>query len=297
MMKPRAFMRGRAGRTCPVPSSRGIAMVTVLWFVAAMALLVGGIVGSARTDVRMAQFHLQEAEGTAAADGAVRLFLADYMDGSLSGEVPELARARYRVGEIDVMVVAIPVAQLVDPNSAPLALLRASLEAAGAGSSSSDLAQAIIAWRERPRGQQRGRGLTEFVVAEALLEVPGLGRRVWDRLRDYIAVGSSVGGGLYGGNGNAGAGTQGIALLRSLTPQARAIRGSLDPGPVAVGPNWRAGSGLRIDAMFENGGRSWLRRRWERVGSTGSTGLPWTTERVEGTRIVNGDSETAGLSG
>ncbi|MEM6773427.1 MAG: hypothetical protein AAF640_01140 [Pseudomonadota bacterium] len=278
----------------PAWSNRGIAMVTVLWFVAAMALLVGGIVGSARTDVRMAQFHLQEAEGTAAADGAIRLFLADYVDGVFLGEVPELARARYRVGEIDVMVVAIPVSQLVDPNSAPPELLRSSLEAAGAGSTSSELAQAIVTWRERPRDQRRGRGRTEFAVTEALLEVPGLGRRVWDRLRDYVAVGTGVGGGLYGGAGNSRAAGQGVAVLRTLAPSARAARGSLDPGPVSVGSNWRTGGGLRIDAMFENGGRRWLRRRWERVGASGSSGLPWTTERVEGTRIVNGSAEARG---
>ncbi len=280
--------RGRFGYSQPVSvaTSRGIAMVTVLWFVAAMSLLVAGIVGSARTDVRMAQFRLQEAEGTAAADGAIRLFLADYIDGVFTGETPQLARARYRVGEIDVMIVAIPVAQIVDPNSASPDLLRASLEASGAGGASAQLSRSIVAWRERPAPGQRRRGRTEFAVVEALLEVPGLGRSVWDRLRDFVAVGSGAGRGMDGG---AGAARQGIALLRSLSPQARAARGSLDPGPVAVGPDWRAGGELRVDAMFAHGGRNWLRRRWERVGASGTSGLPWTTERVEGTRIVSGD--------
>jgi hypothetical protein len=276
---------------------RGIAMVTVLWFVAAMSLLVAGIVGSARTDVRMAQFHLQEAEGTAAADGAIRLFLADYLDGRLTGEQPVLARQRYRVGEIDVMVVAVPAAQLVDPNTATPGLLRASLEAAGADEASTQLTRAIVARREQARAGRRGRG-TPFPVVEALLEVPGLGRRVWDSLRDYLAVGVGVGTALNaeaGGRGReGGGGAEAVARLRSLAPQARAQRSSLDPGPVSVGPNWRPGGELRIDAMFQRGGHSWLRRRWERVGAAGSSGLPWTTERVEATRMINRDAALRG---
>jgi type II secretory pathway component PulK len=265
-------------------------MVTVLWFVAAMALLVAGISGSARTDVRMAQFHLQEAQGTAAADGAIKLFLADLVDGRFAADRPVLAWDRYRLGEMEVVVVAVPTAELVNVNGAPPQQLRGALEAAGLGDRSGALTRAIVAMREAPRNQVAARLRSDgaFPVLEALLQVPGLGRAEWDALRDYVTANSF---------GAAGAGrserdsARSLNVLRGLTPAQRASRPSLAPGAVNVGggegAQWNNGGRLRVDAMFRHGGHTWLRRQWVRVGLAGSTALPWSTERIETTRVVN----------
>jgi hypothetical protein len=260
-------------------------MVTVLWFVAAMALLVAGISGSARTDVRMAQFHLQEAQGTAAADGAIKLFLADLVDGRYDAEQPVLAWDRYRISEVEVVVVAVPTSALVNVNGAPPEQISAALDAAGLAGSAAPLMRGIVALREAPSGRRSGDGA--FPVLEALLQVPGLGRAEWDALRDYVTANSL---GASGAGQSARDARRGLEVLRRIAPTVRASRPSLAPGAINVGgaeSQWNNGGRLRIDAMFENGGHTWLRRQWVRVGLAGATGLPWSTERIEATRVVN----------
>ena len=55
---------------------RGVALALVVWFIAGMSLMVGGIVSFARVDTRMTQVHLARAKTIAAGDGAIMLAMA-----------------------------------------------------------------------------------------------------------------------------------------------------------------------------------------------------------------------------
>jgi len=161
----------------------------VVWFIAAMSLLVVGIVSEARTDVRMAQTHVARAKAAAAGDGAINLLLAQ--QGQLreqQGMVPGLTEepvleAAFMIGELPVQVRSVPVSRLLDLRSASPAQL-AELFASAGGLERGDaqrLANTVVQLRNTyasPRLQ----------TVEEWLRVPGFDRALLDALRDDIRM-------------------------------------------------------------------------------------------------------------
>ena len=92
----------------------------VVWFLAAMSLLVSGIVFQARVDTRMAQLHVARAQAVAAGDGAIQLMLADLVAGKVEQQEGSAAMsASYSLGERQVRVELVPASGLIDPTTAP----------------------------------------------------------------------------------------------------------------------------------------------------------------------------------
>ena len=54
-------------------SEAGVALAILVWFLAAMSLLVGSIVMQARVDAKLSGLHLTTARIEAAGDGAIQL--------------------------------------------------------------------------------------------------------------------------------------------------------------------------------------------------------------------------------
>lgn len=262
---------------------RGIALAIVVWFIAGMSLLVAGIVSQAKTDTRMAQLHVAKATTTAAGDGAINLLMADLLEQRFKPEDQLLIQAEYRIGEISVSVLAVPSSMLIDMNSATPEVLQQTLIASGAvmPADAQRVASAIVQWRTAR--QAAGSAVARFKTLEDVVQVEGLNRSAWDRLRDYAVANRSSSS--IAGRGP-GAVDRTLDALTVLSPDARASRQSL----LASSPDEPAGlqrrkGDYRVDAMLRYGDRTWLRRRWVRA-DVGRGGFPWRFLRTEPARII-----------
>ncbi|WP_117318927.1 general secretion pathway protein GspK [Chromatocurvus halotolerans] len=263
---------------------RGVALAIVVWFIAGMSLLVAGIVSQARVDIQLAQLHLFRAQAEAAGDGAIHLLMAQLQEspGADGGAMEGLPFGRYRFGEAEVRVMALPAQALVDVNSAPQALL-AQLWSEAAGlprDEAVQLAVNMVEWRSNRGGGNRGGG--RFDVVEDVLRVEGMTRTRLDAVRHFISAGQG------GGMANA-APQERLRQLSALAPGSGWNSGSLETSalPGARTPQAaRSATRFRVDAIVDVGGRQWLRRRWVASQSAMDSRLPWRTERTEIARVV-----------
>jgi type II secretory pathway component PulK len=272
---------------------QGVALAIVVWFIAGMSLLVAGIVAQARVDTHMAQIHVARAKAAAAGDGAIQLMMVDLMTSRReAGALPE---GRYRVGEIDVAVMLVPQAGLIDINRAQPEVLAALFLLAGGlpEEEARLLAETVVQSRTAPVGQ----GLRLHAV-EDLLRVPGVSRTLLDSVRDFIVVADS-GQGVV--NWSLAPDELLQVLARANPAQAdavRARRGGAGAGdPRSAGGQTASRSGAyRADAIVRYGDKTWLRRRWISIQTSSSSALPWRVTRTEPPRVLMEDSFLLGRS-
>ncbi|MEM9398495.1 MAG: hypothetical protein AAF991_13530 [Pseudomonadota bacterium] len=262
---------------------RGVALAIVVWFIAAMSLLVAGVVAAARTDVRYATLHREKAQVAAAGDGAINLFLADAVSGRFESAgvgSTSVSGGMYTVGDIQFRVLAIPVALHIDPRSANRDLLAELLRISGAVPADQipAVADAVIQWRGGPAAN--GKRIT---VLEDMLEIPGINRAVLDVFADYVYVSRSNGrSGLAADNLRS---RQALQLLQAVSPATRAAFG--DPAAnIPAEANKLASAPIRVDALATVDGRHWLRRKWVTLGGR-QAGLPWRALQVDSARVVS----------
>lgn len=273
-------------------AQRGVALAIVVWFLAAMSLLVAGIVFQSKVDTRMAQTHLAKARAVAAGDGAIELMLAALKSNQLKSfrgrGVPVLS---FEVGEQSVEVFLVPTSGLIDLNGAPRDLLE-KLFVLNGGVEKAEaqlLADNVIKWRQR---LQRGtRQTAKFRSIEDLLQVDGIGRTLLEAIRDSVVVGQVARAGvdwqsappsvLAVLSGNEASKVSSLVEERSggLVPNKTLPRG-LDPRFQSAG----SGSDYRVDALVMIGDKEWLRRRWVSVGSADKGLLPWRYTSTEAAR-------------
>jgi general secretion pathway protein K len=180
-------------------SQGGVALAMVVWFVAAMSLLVVGIVSEARVDVRMAQTHIARAKTMAAGDGAINLLLSqqallrEAQATSAEGELEPVIQAGFMLGEQPVLVRMTPVSRLLDLRTTGVEQL-AQLFAAEGGLASEDaqrLAGSVIQLRDGHGGRLRfSSGLR---TVEDWLQLPGFDRALLDGIRDRVRMDDSAG--------------------------------------------------------------------------------------------------------
>ncbi len=171
---------------------RGVALAMVVWFIAAMSLLVVGIVHEARVDVRLAQTHLARAKVAAAGDGAINLLLS--RQGELraeqqsqeDGKEPVLS-GEFELGGLWVRVLMVPVSRLIPVYSEqPPALAELFAQLGGISSGEAQrLADNVVQLRN-PRGRRGGGPALE--TPEDLLRIEGFDRALLDAIRDDITT-------------------------------------------------------------------------------------------------------------
>ncbi|MFT6275016.1 MAG: hypothetical protein ACJAZ0_001107 [Halioglobus sp.] len=278
------------GRT----AQSGVALAIVVWFLAAMALLVSGIVFQAKIDTRLAQTHLARAKAEAAGDGAMNLMLAAVRadrDSSFSGRgVPSMD---FEMGGLAITVELVPVSGLIDLNGASKALLAELFFTLGAVSigEAELLADNVIKWRDNtPRGGGRA---ARFGSIEDLMKIEGVGRSLFDSVREAVVAGKSR--------------RTGVDWASAPLPVLRVISGGDDALAISI-VEGRSGdptastavpSGLnakfqlvssstryRMDARVLVGDKNWLRRRWVALGAKKGSLLPWQFVRTEAARAV-----------
>ncbi|TGD74104.1 general secretion pathway protein GspK [Mangrovimicrobium sediminis] len=267
---------------------RGVAMVVVVWFIAAMSLVVGGIVALARVESGTTGLHVARAKVVAAGDGAINLTMAARQSrATRAGDTPPAMDSLQRIGELEVLVRVIPADGFVDLNQAPAELLAALFRHAGGMDSSQaqTVANNVVKWRSATRSDQ-GRDAGEparFYSLEDLLRVEGVNRSVLDGVRNFVVAGDWASGGMNWDSAPSAM----LPVLDAVDPSrgntARERRSARSQRATPAA----SGSGVyRVDALVEYGGRLWLRRRWVQTGGAVGSSLPWHVLRTEAPRVV-----------
>lgn len=296
------------GRHGALASKRcaGVALVAVMWIVAALSLLAMGLAASSRSEVRSAQSARAFAEAAAYGDAAIQLAVRDVH--FAVEPIDRQTSFSYTIHGRSITVRVSSAAGFVDLNNAPETLLRDLFVVAGGvdADEAELLAQRVADWRDAddaalPLGAEaadyeaagvrfRPRdGL--FDVPEDLLQVLGVRFDVYDKIQRFVTTESG------------GAGVDPLAaspgVLRILAggradvaDAFAAARDARDPAidmTAFVQEHILTASSTvyYMEALYPTeGGRALARARWVDTGNPGPAGLPWRTVRIEPVRAV-----------
>ena len=197
---------------------RGVAIVLVMWIVAAMSITVGGALALAREEIGLASSRLGEAQAFALAKGIARLAVLDRAraqraineNGDLDpAGLSKVFMSRYEIDDFTVSATVYPASGFVSVAESDPAVWRQLLTGVGGmdNVAAATLAEQIVnSELERtasagsgPPGSfqfySRYRQARSAVYVEQLLGIEGMNRAVYDRIRSSISpfnVGSGV---------------------------------------------------------------------------------------------------------
>ena len=160
-------------------SSEGFALIAVLWLVAAMSVLVGGIMLTVRAELKTAGLSRQTIVAQAVGEGAMQIALQEL---KASGKpMDKILEAPISYGGREIMVRLIPMNGYIDLNKAPVELLQAAFQFAGGldQGSAGSLAAVVDAGRKEPGPSGRPPG---FEAVEDLLLIPGVTYPLYSRV-------------------------------------------------------------------------------------------------------------------
>lgn len=162
-----------------------MALIAVLWLVAALSIMVTGIVRSMRTEARLVGAARQISVEGALGDAAIQLALQQLAVRTTPLIGIETARIPYH--GVDIAVQVQPLNGLIDLNRAPPELLAATLRiAAGLPPAQADQgAQAIVDWRQT---RDAHGGIQVFEATEDLLRVPGFDYDLYARMAPLLTA-------------------------------------------------------------------------------------------------------------
>lgn len=271
----------------PDPSrsqGRGVALVLVLWMVAALTVAVSGLMYMARGEIRVAGVERDSIVASARADAAIRLVLQQM---SAQGEpVRALTTVAIPFDGVSIEVRVIPLTGLIDLNRAPESLLTDLVEVAGElpRAAATQVAQAIVA-RRQPGGTRvagpSGSPIRLYAATEDLLQVPGIDYALYARLAPLVTTDAAGSGRvnplaapvpvlrvLAAGDAQA---AQQLALQRDgaglLTDTTRLNAAHIDQA---------TSSRYRIEARLPlAGGATLVRAHVVQLGLVREEGLPW----------------------
>jgi general secretion pathway protein K len=163
---------------------RGVALVAVLWIVAALSIVVTSISSSVRQEVKAVSASRQSVVGEALGQAAIQLVLQDL------AARPERTQALSYVDTVfkdtPMRVRVLPLTGLIDINNAPPGLLARLFRYAGADARAADaLAAAAVEWRSANDGRGRPVG---FEAPEDLLRVKGIDYTLYARLSEVVTA-------------------------------------------------------------------------------------------------------------
>ncbi|WP_339615953.1 hypothetical protein [uncultured Gilvimarinus sp.] len=173
---------------------KGVALALLLWFIAALSLLVAGLMGLSRSEMTGAKLYLGQAKAAAVGDAAATMALQ-----GLVQKVPAAKTELQGVLQFDaynVRVYVVPTDGLVDVMAANAELLQllfgaaTDLEPAVARA----LADSVIQWRTPTEAQKKRRqsGPPVYVI-EDVMAAPGLTRDIFEQVKWLICAGCNGG--------------------------------------------------------------------------------------------------------
>ena len=159
---------------------KGMALIAVLWIVAALSLLVVGMSQTVRQQIRLVGTQNDEVRGQALGEAAVMLTLQELQ---VTAQRPsKLVQVNHQFAGADMTVEVMPVNGLISLNGATPLLLASAFKVAGGMNSSAAqaLANELVAWRgEASDGGER----RWFEAVEDLLLVPSVDYALYERVR------------------------------------------------------------------------------------------------------------------
>lgn len=160
-------------------------LVAVLWIVAALSLIVTGMIHSVRGEVRQVGLSSQMAQGTALGGGAISVVLQGLVSSATLPAGIVLTDIKFQGRDIEVQ--ARPLTGFIDMNLAQLPLLERLFRFAAdlPPPEAALLAQAVI--DHRARADQQGRPL-RFEAVEDLLQVQGLDYEVYAKVAELLTA-------------------------------------------------------------------------------------------------------------
>jgi len=168
------------------PPQRGLALLAVLWVVAAMGLAVTGIVHMVRNEIKAAGLERQIVMASARADAFILLALQNMQASAREpGNGPHKLAVTFE-GE-DSAVSVLPLNGLIDLNSAPVKLLAEMYRYAG-GLSQQE-AQTLAQATQETRQVKNSKGVQQnFDAIEDLLQVPGMTYNLYAKLAEIVTA-------------------------------------------------------------------------------------------------------------
>lgn len=271
-----------------------MALIVVMWLVAALTILVTSLVSTTRADLRGTQNVRQFVEHESLGDGAIRLAAAQMLVEPLQDRPLELV---YHLEGQDFGVEILPASAFVNINQASEELLRDTLQFGGGLSprEAQVLAERIIDWRDAddaalPNGAERDAYEAAnspfrprngpFESVDDLIQVLGMTLDLHDRLRRLVTTqGSSAGVDphfapfdvlMVLAAGNPAAVARIVEARRGADPLSDMT--GLTQQHIAQG----SGGPFRFEAWRQEGGLRLTRVRWIELGRGGSNAaLPW----------------------
>ena len=219
--------RGVSANKC-IRVQRGMALIAVLWMVAALGVIVTGMVHAVRSEVRLVSGARQLVTGAALGDAAIHLVLQEMAAATDKPKRLQSLQVAYQGHDMSVQVQ--PLNGLIDINNAPQGLLASLYASAGqlGPDVAATLAQATIETRNRKNGVGQAEG---FEANEDLLRVPGVNYALYANIADLITA-SQPGSGRV----NPMAAPQAVlaVLAGGNAGQAGSIAASRDAGGVGI---------------------------------------------------------------
>jgi general secretion pathway protein K len=269
----------------PHRRQRGVALIAVLWIVAALSVLVAGMVRVQRDEARVASAARQLVAGSALGQAATQLVLQEMASRAMPS--PQLQRTVVRYAGLEIPVVVTPLKGLVDLNRAPEGLLAATFVIAGGvpADRAATLAAAVVQARGPAPGQASG---PRFEAVEDLLQVPGVDYDLYARLLPLVTSDSSG-----SGRVNPLAAPESVlqVLAGGQAERAARIASRRDAGEPGVDTTQltadfvdatAASTRFRLQARIPLAdGRHLISSRLVDMGRTGADGVPWRIFHVD----------------
>ena len=162
-----------------------MALIAVLWVVAALAIIASGISRTLRDETRAIAAARQQVQAQALGDAAIELALQ-----SLVASRQPLARIlvdELTYQGVVIQVQLVPLNGLIDLNTASQPLLQQLFAVAGglAPDAAESLAQTLVQWRQQ---RDASRALQRLSAVQDLLRVPGFDYDLYARLAPLLTV-------------------------------------------------------------------------------------------------------------
>lgn len=269
----------------PAGSQGGMALIAVLWIVAALSIIVTGMVSSVRNEVRVNATTRQTVLAGALGNAAIHLALQSIVARPERPSRLSTFDTLYQNQTIRVQV--LPLNGLIDINRAPPGLLASLYVVAGKldPQAAAALAQATLDTREPKEAGARLRG---FEASEDLLRVPGMSYTLYANISRLITA--DVQG---SGRVNPMAAPEGVlaVLADGNVERAAKIAADRDAGLAGVDTTTLNGAYIeptastqrfRLQARVPLPDGAWLlSSRSVDFGGGAQDGLPWRTFHTE----------------
>jgi general secretion pathway protein K len=164
---------------------RGVALVAVLWMVAALSIVVTSMSSSVRQEVKAVSAARQSLVGQALGQAAIQLVLQD-LASKPGGMAQTLSYVDTVFRDTPIRVRVLPLTGLIDINNASPALLANLFKYAGADAKGAEaMAAAAAEWRSAKDSRGRPAG---FEAPEDLLRVRGIDYTLYAKLSGLVTA-------------------------------------------------------------------------------------------------------------